>query len=66
MNMTEVEYKDPTTTLAHMIHEDRLDRCSQPVEPVSTTCRPYRSDRSAQNRKAARSAPSVQLNKILA
>ena len=34
--MTEVEYKDPTTTLAY-ISSDPPDRSTQLVEPVGTT-----------------------------
>ena len=70
MDMTEVEYKDPTTTLAHISSDP--SRPVRPVLPTGRTGQPYlpalpadptgrigptdRSDRSAQNREAEHSA----------
>ena len=49
--MTEVEYKDPTTTLAYISSNP-----PRPVGPFHPTGPMDRSDRSTQNRKAAHSA----------
>ena len=74
--MTEVENKYPTTTLAYISSDP--PRPVGPVHPTGRTGRhptanstgqtgpTDRSDRSVQNRKAAHSAPSVQLDKALA
>ena len=70
MDMTEVEYKDHTTTLAHISSDP-----SRPVRPVLPTGRtgphylptlPVRLAKPYPKGFAAHSAPNVQLDKALA